>query len=340
MHALLKATLLFLLTVATACASSRRSPFHESNSGVAWSPIRTTDVTDATTRRVLYDLLRVTAQDVLWPRFTLDDHAILLVSEDRTYCVGRCVPLDGIDRGASRLWARAADPSTEKPDTYRFASPDAWALQGTGQLVTVAVGTYEQTMATALHEDFHVQYQTEYSLQHGDGPAEDPPSGATRRELEESYSRAPAITNALREECTALVDALNTSNRRRAMASIVHFVAVRERRRSLAGTPSFEEDFWERLEGIPTNIERRAASTLGFDDPSVIAWAIERNGCAAIPEASYVLLLGALQAAILDRFIGPEVWPYRTHPVDGSDARTLYSLVRELVQSTKRGGAR
>ena len=71
---------------------------------------------------------------------------------------------------------------------------------------------------------------------------------------------------------------------------------------------------------MPVNLERRTAKRLHFTDPSLIETALSENGCDVIPEISYLLVLGGLQAAVLDAFDDPRSWPRLVYPRDGTAA--------------------
>jgi hypothetical protein len=122
------------------------------------------------------------------------------------------------------------------------------------------------------------------------------------------------------------------------MVALRRFVAVRESRRARPDAPSGEEDFWERQEGVPTNLERRAAAWLKFADRSAIAAAVTGRGCETITSGSYFLVLGGLEAAVLDTFDDPRVWPHRVYPLNGTPASSLYILVRALSRPSEERG--
>jgi hypothetical protein len=157
-------------------------------------------------------------------------------------------------------------------------------------------------------------------------------SPATRAWLQNDYSRSNPTAHELREECAALAGALHagTNDRGKAMAALRRFVAVRDARRARPGTPASEEDFWERQEGVPTNLERRASARMKFADQSAIAAALTESGCEAVTNGSYFLVIGGLEAAVLDAFTNPQMWPRLVYPRDGTRASSLFALVRAL----------
>lgn len=334
--------ILFLITGTAACGSSGRpepprpAPFQQSQHG--WTPIAIRDVPEPQVRAAITDLLRVVDSDFLWPRFTFEDHGVLLVIAGPSqpaiaYCVGICAPQSVDGAGTSRLW-RTAAPITIEPDGYRFMPSASWNLRSDEDIVAVGFASREGAVVTALHEDFHLHYQSRQAVAYGDaiGPNTGAMSTATRSSLENTYSRAEPVLSELREECVALAGALRagTADPSSARNALRRFVAVREIRRARPEAPSAEEDFWERQEGIPTNIERRAAAQFHFADPSAIAAAMAPQGCTDVANGSYFLVLGGLQAAVLDTFDDPSTWPHRVYPSNGAPASSLYVLIRTL----------
>lgn len=334
---------LFALSGAAACVStapqSDIAPTRESHPRQPieiprWTPIALSEVVDPNLRRTLADLLMFVDSDILWPGFALHTDPVVIVDSRNStipvaYCVGQCAPVLKDGAGTSRLW-RAAAAKRIAAGEFQFMSMQEWGLGFEGQLVAADFSVREQTVATALHEHFHLHFQSQYANAFGDEiESSASPSGATRDDLADQYARANSLD--LQTECVALVGALaaGTGNRATALTHLRSFIATREQRRSQSEAPTFEEDFWERQEGIPTNLERRAALRLRFQDPSVIGAAFA-NHCSAIPQIGYFLLLGALEAAVLDTFGDPN-WPQRVYPTDGSRASSLYSLVRSLA---------
>lgn len=330
---------LFFLVLCGACASMAPQSINAgfpatqtpaTQTAPQWTPIALSDVTAPDVRQTLADLLRLVDVDALWPGFAIDGPPLVIVdggSRNFAYCVGHCEPSNRTAGGTSRLWCATTSQSIT-PGEYRFVSMREWGLGEEGQLVATAFSNREQTVATALHEYFHLRYQSAYSTAHGDEiEASAPPSGARRDDLTNHY--AYEVTNELREECVALTAALHGPAEAR-MIALEHFVAIRDRRRARHGTPALEEDFWERQEGVPTNLERRAAAYLGFNDPSVIRVLNDDRTCSVIPKTSYFLILGALEGAVLDT-IGDSQWPHRVYPTDGSKAVSLYTIIRALV---------
>ncbi|MEA2464801.1 MAG: hypothetical protein QOJ98_2548, partial [Acidobacteriota bacterium] len=229
---------------------------------------------------------------------------------------------------------RSTPPTIIAPGQFRFVSLTQWGLRGTGDAVAVGFESRERSVVTAVHEDFHLHYESRYALSFGDdiGTGGGAKSRTTRQDLEGIYSRAQPTARELREECAALVAALQagTNDQQSAFAALRRFATVRDARRARPGAPLFEEDFWERQEGIPTNLERRAAMHLKFPDRSVIAGALTFRGCDATVDGAYFLVLGGLQAAVLDTFGNPLMWPHQVYPHDGTPASSLYILVRAL----------
>ncbi|HEY0373083.1 MAG TPA: hypothetical protein VGD79_13850 [Thermoanaerobaculia bacterium] len=303
-----------------------------------------TDVADEGLRSALRDLLMLVDIDVLWPRYSLARvPAVLLDSRDAqhplAYCIGDCEPRTATAK-TPRLW-RATLSKPVPPGTAVFGPVSQWHLPGEGEVTAVSFQRREQAVTVLLHEYFHVQYQAEYAQSFGDelrGESRGA-STATRADLETSYSTREPVRGELRKECSALADALRAGKRDRATAiSALHrFAAARELRRARPDAPVFEEDFWERLEGVPVNLERRAAAHFGFPDPSLIGAAVNGSGCELIPDASYVLMLGGLQGAVLDELGDASAWPNRVYPTDGTPAVALYRLILELSSESERG---
>jgi hypothetical protein len=343
-----RAVLLPLLFCGTAaCATTRvavtAAPNPPQDQVVPWTAIGVSDIANENLRQAVLDLLRLVDSDSLWPDFTLSDHGVILVDSRNdaapaAYCVGHCTPV--IARGgSSRVW-RATPPVVIAPGQFRYVSLRSWGL-GNGDAVAVGFDNRERSVVTILHEDFHLHYESQYAVAFGDeidatsrGPSSDSPSSTTREHLEDSYSRTEPVTQELREECSALSAALlaGVSDREAAFSALHRFTAIRDARRARPGAPSFEEDFWERQEGIPTNLERRAAAQMKFADRSVIATALTPSGCDSIPNSAYFLLLGGLEAAVLDTFGDPLAWPRLAYPNDGTRASSLYSLVHALQE--------
>ncbi|MGZ5474221.1 MAG: hypothetical protein ACXW31_16005, partial [Thermoanaerobaculia bacterium] len=240
---------------------------------------------------------------------------------------------------ASRLW-RASLEDPLLPGEAHFAPLADWNLRGNEEVVAIGFLRREHTVTVLLHEHFHLHYQTDYIHSFGDDIRGDGAvrSGRTRADIQTSYSGVEPVTTELRRECAALVDALRTASADRpvAVAALRRFATIRDTRRARPGAPSFEEDFWERHEGVPVNLERRAARRMNFADPSLIATALTDEGCELIPRATYFLMLGGLQGAVLDELAGATVWPHRVYPRDGTPAVSLYLLVRELLTESEK----
>jgi len=306
----------------------------------SWTAVSLDDVARQDIRQAIIDLLSLIDVDWLWPEFHWSDHGIILVAGDGregavAYCVGICAP-EIAARGTSRVW-RTPSPYTIAPGEFHFMSLRAWQLRGSGEIVAVGFKSREQSVVTAIHEDFHLHYQSHYAVAFGDAIGSGGEmSPATRASLEKDYSQAESTARELREECTALADALHagTSERGSAIASLRRFVAVRESRRARPLAPSTEEDFWERQEGVPTNLERRAAARMKFADRSAVAAALTENGCENVTNGSYLLVIGGLQAAVLDTFSNPQTWPRFVYPRDGTRAESLFDLVRALSRQS------
>lgn len=336
-----------------ACASGRISdsasnrpqqPLRPRADIPAWVPIALTNVPDPGLRRALTDLLMLVDVDVLWPKFTLADNpAIVVDSRDPqqplAYCIGHCLPQDESTRGTSRLWLATITDSV-LPGKARFEPLAEWGLRGDGKVVALGFQRREQVVTVVVHEQFHLHYQADYVRSFGDDIRGDAASASrlTRADLESSYSASQPVATELRRECSALVDALRAGNadRRRALEALRRFIAVRDARRARPGAPSFVEDFWEREEGVPVNLERRLARRMEFADPSLIGTAL-RDGCEIIPHAAYFLMLGGLQGAVLDELGDPHAWPWHVYPRDGTSGASLYLLIRELLTESERG---
>jgi hypothetical protein len=248
------------------------------------------------------------------------------------YCIGDCQPAVNNGPGTSRVWWQ---PTTRivTPESVLVASSAAWSLSGDQEVTAIGYSNRERTVTTASHERFHAEFQWRYFLTFPDALSSGGGSqtGSSRERLETVYSASRDTRQELVSECSALVAALRSAgDRNAALTEVQHFVTIRERRRASAAAPVADEDFWERHEGVPTNIERRAATHRRFRDPSIVGAAVLHNGCDSIPKVSYFLLLGALEAAVLDA-IGDANWPQRVYPTDGSHASSLFSLVRSLA---------
>lgn len=337
----------FVCCGAIACASNGSRPATRTAriplQDRLWRPIGLADIRDPELRRVVSDLLMFVDMDVLWPAFRLaDDPAIVVDSRDSrdstAYCIGHCVPLIAGAGGASRVWRRNT-PDALAPNKASFTSLSSWQLAGDGEIVAVGFSSREQTVTIVLHEHFHLHYQTAYGQSFGDEIRGDGSlaSHFARADLETSYSAAQPTTTELRQECYALVDALRAGRRdaNAAFVALRRFSTTRDARRSRPDSPAFEEDFWERQEGVPVNLERRVARRLRFADPSVIETALIHDGCDAIPRVSYLLILGGLQSAVLDELGDPRGWPERVYPRDGTPASSLYVLIRALLNTSE-----
>lgn len=319
---------------AVACAGGRSRP--AGRDGQTWSAIGLGEIHDPALRQTARELGRFVDTDVLWPHFALGDDPVIVVDagapqNSSAYCIGRCLPnLAGTGR-SPRVWRRDA-PRTLAANEANVAPLASWGLPGNGDVLAIGYSSREQTVTIALHELFHLHYQTEYSQSFGDdvGAAGRPASSFSRRGLETTYSSSEPVTTEVRQECRALVDALYAGNRNGMQAALRRFVSVRDERRSRPNAPALEEDFWERQEGVPVNLEHRTAKRLHFTDPSLIETALSENGCDVIPDVSYLLVLGGLQSAVLDAFDDPRSWPHRVYPRDGTAASSLYVLVRNL----------
>jgi hypothetical protein len=332
---------------AAACASSGGHPAARPAQVVLedqlWRPIALADIRDPELRRAVNDLLMFVDMDVLWPGFRLaEDPAIVVDSRDprysSAYCVGHCVPLVAGAGGTSRVWRRNT-PDVLAPNKASFTSLESWQLAGDGEIVAAGFSTREHTVTILLHEHFHLHYQTAYGQSFGDEIRGDGSlaSHFARADLESSYSASQPTTTELRQECGALVDALRAGRGApsAAVVALRRFSAVRDTRRSRPDSPAFEEDFWERQEGVPVNLERRVAKRLRFADPSVIETALMHDGCDAIPRVSYLLVLGGLQSAVLDELGDARAWPDRVYPRDGTSASSLYVLIRALLNQSE-----
>lgn len=338
-----RTALFFLLVSGTAACGTSRSVYPQASKpparpAQAWSAVALTDIADPGVRQALTDLLRLVDTDLLWPDLTLSDHGVVIVDsrdpqQPLAYCVGLCEPERSADGGTSRLW-RSTPAETIERGHFRFVSREGWGLRGPGEVVAVGFENRESSVATVVHEDFHLHYESRYSLAFGDeiGSDRGGSSQATRANLESTYSQAEPVRAELHEECSALVAALQAgaADREAAFAALRRFVSIRDFRRARPGAPLFEEDFWERQEGIPTNLERRAASRLNFRDPSIIGFALTPHGCDMTRTGGYLLMLGGLEAAVLDTFSDPAAWPLLVYPRDKTRASSLYLLVQAL----------
>lgn len=325
----------FLGCGAVACVSGSGRP--PGRADEIWTAIGLREICDPALRQTAAELLRFVDTDSLWPGFALDAESVIIVDTKPlqlsfAYCIGRCKPNLPSTGGSSRVYRRDS-PRTLAANEANVTSAESWGLRGDGDVLILGFASREQTVTIALHELFHLCYQTGYSHSFGDevGPAGTPASTLSRRDLETTYSGSEPVTTELRQECRALVDALRAGDRNGMHRALQRFVSVRDERRSRPNAPALEEDFWERQEGVPVNLERRAAKRLRFTDPSLIETALsDNNGCDVIPEVSYLLVLGGLQSAVLDAFDDPRSWPHRVYPRDGHAASSLYVLVRKL----------
>lgn len=338
--------MILLFACAAACGTSRPAdlPARANTAPLpTWTPVSLSSISREDVRKVITDLLGFIDIDWLWPEYTWSDHAVILVVADPregpiAYCVGICAP-ELSAGGNSRVW-RSSSPLTIAPGRFRFTPLSACGLRGSGDIVAIGFDHREHSIVTAVHEDFHLHYQSRYAIAFGDLiGADSEMSSATRASLENHYSHAEPTASELRGECTSLVEALRAGTRQpeAALAALRRFVSIRESRRARSDAPSGEEDYWERHEGVPTNLERRAAARLEFADQSAIAAAVTGRGCDTITSGSYFLVLGGLEAAVLDTFSDPHKWPPRVYPRDGTRASSLFALVRALsLQSDER----
>ena len=339
---LMKLALSMLLLAACTAACGTSGPADPpaarplADSRQSWTAISLNAVAGEDVRRTIADLLGLVDGNALWPEFNWSDHGVILVVDDRregsiAYCVGTCDPEIAL-RGTSRVWSAAA-PVWIAPGEFRFTPLSAWSQRGSGEIVAIGFDSREHSIVTAVHEDFHLHYQERYAIAFGEIiGAGGEMSPATRSSLEKGYSRSDSTAGQLRDECFALVDVLHAGagDRPAAMAALRRFVTIREARRARPAMPSGEEDYWERQEGVPTNLERRAATRMKFADQSAIATALTGRGCETITSGSYFLVLGGLQAAVLDAFADEHVWPNRVYPRDGTRASSLFALVRAV----------
>jgi hypothetical protein len=319
------------------CATGRAvsgdslTPKPQMDRATPWEPIAPSEVGRDDFARTLDGILRVTGPNTLWPGFTLDDHGVILVDNrhpqtPEVVCIGSCVP-----GKRSRLWKMRG--AARAPRALTFASGHDWGLPQQTDVVVALFESSDISVSVVLHEDFHLTFQRLYGDKHPH--ALDPPNGVTsaftREKLEHSYVANPLTLQDLRAECTALTSAFRAVDGETARAELRRFVTLRDARRAAPHAPLFEEDYWERLEGVPTNVERRIAERLHFRDTSVIQSALD-SGCDTVGPVAYFIVLGGLQAALLDRY--EPSWPSAVYPEHGL-AASLFELLRKHAAPTR-----
>ena len=215
---------------------------------------------------------------------------------------------------------------------FRFVSLAEWGLPGSGDVVAVGFENRESSVATAVHEDFHLHYESRYALAFGDeiGIARGGQTPATRANLVSTHQSAR-----LEQNCTRSVPRSSQpfSRCRRSPGGIrcpapLHLHSGCQARaprrpiirRGLLGTAGRH----------PHGLDRRAAARMQFRDPSVIGAALTPHGCDMTMTGGYFLVLGGLQAAVLDTFSDPAAWPALVYPRDKTAASSLYLLVQTL----------
>lgn len=337
--------LLLLLPCASGCTSVARAPSpdpaQDDHRNSAWTPISLGEVPDPALRQTLQDLLAIAGNDILWPGFARDDRPLIIVdtrdAHPVAYCLGACEPMMIDGAGSARVW-RQITRKHVSARAIHVAPRHEWSLNGDEPIMAMTFIGHRATVTIAVHELFHTHYQSWYAMTFGEDTIDGTsgPYRVTRDGLENDYGRTPSVVSALHRECAALAAALRHSpvSPTNAIASLREFVSIRAARRTDARAPAAEEDYWERQEGVAVNLERRTARHFGFDDPSLVGSAVHGNGCSMLPDVSYLLVLGGLQAAVLDTF-GPPDWPDRVYPTDRTHATSLYRLVAALTSESE-----
>jgi len=297
-----------------------------------WKPIALPAVRRDDFRHAIDALLRVTGSE-LWPGFTLDDHGIILIDARQQtaeiVCIGLCVIEP---KRSSRLWRLTR--RMRAPADLVGAPGREWSLPQQDVVVAPFDGT-DLVAFVVLHEDFHLTFQGRYGVAHTDAfePPNERPSGYTRATLEKAYVADEQTLRGVRDECAALSSALRAGDESAMRVALRRFVILRDARRAKPNAPSFEEDYWEQVEGIAANVERRAAAVLGVRDPSVIQSALD-DGCDIVGPVPYFIVLGGLEAALLDRNARSS-WPAAVYPERGRST-PLFSLIRKYAAPAER----
>ena len=267
----------------------------------------------------------------LWPSYTLASHPLLIdVTGEALYCIGRCVPgLAGPLRAneiAGRFTAR-----------YSFVPGTEVGLADERTVLIVRLDPKRKdlndTVFTAVHEGFHAYYQVD---RENDVPLEMrlPGSGqsgasVSRAELQNAYTAEAERNGLLSREIRALARAARAGAHERtgdgeAGACLDEFIELR-RIRDLP-TPVMDEDIWERTEGIPLYLERKAATLLGRPDTSVLRQTIDYGMVPDLTMVPYFSITGALEAVILDQ-LTPNEWRTWVFPGQSGEGLTLFDAV-------------
>lgn len=291
--------------------------------GIASLPIRTaTVITDLT---LLLD-------GRLWPGYTLASHPLLIdVTGEALYCIGRCVPGWAgplrADVIAGRFTAR-----------YSFVPGSAIGMADEQTVLVVSLDPNHKDLKdivfTAVHEGFHAYYQID---RENDVPFEmrlpdNPQSGAysSRAELQGAYTAEAERNGLLSREIRALAWAARGGAGEHTdvefRACLDEFIALRRIRHREFPTPVVEENIWERTEGIPLYLERKAAIFLGRPDTSVLGQTIDYGVVPDLSMVPYFSITGALEAVILDQLTRNE-WRAWVFPGRSGEGLTLFDAI-------------
>ncbi len=281
----------------------------------------------------------------LWPGYTLASHPLLVeVAGEALYCIGRCLP--GL---AGPL--RADVIAGRFPARYAFVPGSGVGLadEQTVLLVTFDPNRKDpkNIVFTAVHEGFHIYYQID---RENDVPLEMRLPGnaqsdayASRAELQNAYTAAAERNGLLSREIRALAWAARAGAEARtedveARACVDEFIELRRIRHRDLPTPAVEEDLWERTEGIPLYLERKAATLLGRPDTSVLGQTIDYGTVPDLSMVPYFSITGALEAVILDQLKHDE---WRTWVFPGRSGRglTLFDAVARARSSLPHGSS-
>ena len=281
----------------------------------------------------------------LWPGYTLASHPLLVDAPgEALYCIGRCVPgLDGplrSDEIAGRFTAR-----------YSFVPGTAVGLVDEQKVLVVSLDPngkeLKDIVFTAVHEGFHAYYQTN---RENDVPLEmripgNPQFGASasRAELQTAYTFEAERNGLLSVEIRALAwtaraGASERTDNVELRACLDEFLELRRIRHRQLPTPVVEEDIWERTEGIPLYLERKAARLLGRPDTSVLGQTIDYGIVPDLSMVPYFSITGALEAVILDQLTRDE-WRTWVFPGRSGEGLTLFDAVTRARSSLPQGSS-
>jgi hypothetical protein len=279
----------------------------------------------------------------LWPGYTLASHPLLVdVAGEALYCIGRCVAgLDGplrTDEIAGRFTGR-----------YSFVPGTTVGLADEQTVLIVSFDPNREVLKdivfTAIHEGFHAYYQAD---RENDVPLEMRLPGnaqrsayASRAELQNTYTAAAERNGFLSREIRALAWAAKAGAKERAddgelRACLDQFLELRRIRHSELPTPVMEEDLWERTEGVPLYLERKAATLLGRSDTNVLEQIFDYGVVPDLSMVPYFSITGALEAVILDQLTRDE-WRTWVFPGRSGEGLSLYDAVVRARSSLRPG---